>query len=332
MSRAIARCRATWWALTLVVSIWPSVARAESVAVLPASGSGVSTAIIQATRALLVRRLAEMSPRLRVVDIDRPPTAEPPPDNVALAWGLSVRAESVLTMRVERQAPTTTLLVTGLEVATGQRMFELQQSTAAGPETLPPLVEMIVQTMVARARGAVAITGGVAYAPPPPPPPKDEGGFGLGMRGGALRPFGTAGDVPSVLGGAGIFLLRDGRWYLADLGLDFARNEEAHRTGFGVGLYLPFATDGDSTYLGAALRWVDLHLGGQGAAGFSGMPALGYVWRRARPGERGRQIGIRLEAGYQFDFFSERSEDRLIPGSGLLHRAHGPQLMLGIWL
>src|SRR5204862_2660493 len=137
---------------------------AETVLVLPASGAGVSSEIIQSARALFVNRLANADSRLTILDRDRPPTPDPPDRSTTMVLGMQARADAAILVDLRRAGGATMLTVTGLGVPAGDRLFLFQQSTAAGPEVIPSLIDAAVASAVTK-QGSDR----VSTAPPPQP-------------------------------------------------------------------------------------------------------------------------------------------------------------------
>jgi hypothetical protein len=302
----------------LLLALWLAAvpARAEMVLVLPASGAGVSSAIISSARALFVTTLAQREPRLRVLDMDRPPTPEMAAAPVAIALGQERRADAIIMVDLRRVPPTTTLSVTVLSVPAGEKLFTGSESTTAGPEVVPAMVQVAVGKLLATSRVAAGRDGQSA--------PRT---IFLGARAGARAPFETAGDTAFALGGAGIFVVTQLPRLSAEIGFDHVENGRATSTRFGLGLALPFDVEADGGfYLGAGLYWQHSHFGGQGAGGFVVTPSFGWNWHRHE------SLGLRLEGGAFYNLYSERAVDRLIPGAAEPHRSYGVELWVGTWL
>jgi hypothetical protein len=305
-------------ALVLAALLAAGPARAESVAVLPASGGGVSSALIHAARAQFVASLSRQNGRLRVVDMDRPPTPQPPSPATALLLGYQLGTDGVILLDLRRTGSTTVLRVHGLSLPHGHRLFAFEEATSAGPEVLPAMTERAVLSAMAGERRDPQAT----LARGPAPAPRT---VFLGFRVGGRAPLETAGSTPSVLQAAGLAVVKQQSGFFVDLGFDVAGDDHAYAYGFGLGGYVPFLDAALSPYLGASLRWQWSRFGGQGATGLAVVPALGATWRRPD------SISPRLEAGFFYYLYGERAPDRLIPGSGQPHRSYGPEIWLGAW-
>jgi hypothetical protein len=309
------------WLPVLLVCLAPAAARAERVLVLPASGTGVSTEIIQSTRALFVKRLAEQNVRLTVIDRERPPTDRPPAPSDVMVLGLSAGADATILLDLSRADGSTTLSVTGLGVPGGERLFQYRQATTAGPEILPSLVEMAVLTALNQPRAAPAPLGAAV--------PRQ---LFLGARAGAQIPREKAGPAQIALPGMGLFLMGEFQRLFVDIGVTHNSAEQGdsvdrgHSTTFGVGAYLPFNVEPTAPYLGATLRWQWSRYGGQGAQGFVITPTVGWSWRRKS------SLGLRIEGGVFYNLYEERAVDRLIPGAAAPHRSYGFELWVATWL
>jgi hypothetical protein len=306
----------SWFQGVLLVAVLlaPAPARAETVLVLPASGEGVSSAIIASARALFVTALARQEPRLRVIDMDRPPTSATPPATVAIALGEQQGADAVISFDLRRVSPTTNLSVIALAVPAGEKLFASDERTTAGPEVLPAMVHTAVMKLV----GTRRVAG---------PAQQAQRVLFLGARAGARAPFQTAGDTAFALPGAGLSVIARAARVSGEIGFDHVENDHATSTRFGVGVALPFDPQGDGgAYLGAGLHWQWSRFGGQGAGGFVVTPSLGWSWHRTQT------LGLRIEGGLFYNLYSERSVDRLIPGAAEPHRSYGLELWMGTWL
>jgi hypothetical protein len=300
----------------------PAAARAEKILVLPASGAGVSAPYIQSARALFVTRLSQQNGRLQIIDMERPPTPEPPLPAQALALAIAVKAEGVVLLDMRRTNETTSFKVTGLAVPQGHRLFFFEQSTLAGPEAMPTMVESAIAAVV---MGYGRETPEVwSRALPSTSPGPDN--LSLGFRAGTRIPRDTPGETTLALWAAGLFVKAQFTRMLVDLGFDYAGAENGSSTRFGVGAYLPFSRQPTTPYLGASLRYQWSQFGGQGANGFVVTPTLGMVWRRKD------SLGLSIEGGAFYDLYSEKEIDRLIPGNSTLHRSYGFELWVGTWL
>jgi hypothetical protein len=289
------------------------VARAEAVLLLPASGAGVSAAIIQSARAHFAARLAEREPALRVVLASGEPTATPVPSLVAVETAGQAHADLAVVFDLRRSEGTTVLAVSGQPVHAVAALFAFTSTTTGGPDLLPAMVDRAVSVALA----ARAERGGV---------PRPRPALGVGVRAGLQAPFGTPGKVSALLPGAGLFVMKYFQYGFADLGFAYAGLEDAHAFSFGMGGYAALQPADDTVYLGAALRWQANRLGGQGASGFAVAPGAGLAWRRPLG------LSFRVEADARVDLFQENEQDRLIPGTGRSHRAVAVEIWMGAWL
>jgi hypothetical protein len=290
--------------LVLAVAALTSAAARAEVLLMPATGAGISSKLIQTTRALLLQRLVARHPRTMFLDMDRPPVATPVAVPFAVAAAQERDARAVILFDLRREGESTTLSVSGHLVPEGERLFAFAENTAGGPEALPDMVERAVQsTLLAR---------------PIPPEPRQ---YYVGARAGLVIPAHTAGHVEPVFAGAGAYMVKDMQFSFLELGLDFAGNSPDYRVGFGPAVHF-VATD--HIYLGTSLRWVWSKMGGQGASGLCVTPAVGWLWRT-------KATTLRAEGGYFVDLFTEAALDRLVPGSGQRYRGYGGQLGAGLW-
>jgi hypothetical protein len=293
-------------ALALVASaVSGGEAFAQTVLVTPGTGAGVSSNIILSSRKLLVERLVARNPRVLFLDMDRPPVTNPVAVPFAVKEAQARDAKAVVTFDLRRSEPTTVLRVSGFRVPEGDRLFAFEESTSAGPEALPDMVERAAQ----------------AAFPRKPTPPEPRSYF-IGARAGVVVPFGTPAAERKVLAAAGVYLLKDLSSAFLELGFDLAGEDKAYRRGFGLGCYF---TASEVIYLGSSLRWQAVEVGGQGASGLTVMPTLGAAFRVKNA------FALRGEVGYYIDLFEEKELDRLVPGSGGAHRSYGPQVWVSAW-
>ena len=307
-------------AILLLVGLAPAVARAETVLVLPASGAGVSSEIIQSARALFVNKLSKADARLTIIDRDRPPTPDAPERSMTMMLGMQARADAAILVDLRRAGGATMLTVTGLGVPAGDRLFLFQQSTTAGPEVIPTLVDAAVAS-------AVTKQGSERVAPPAEP----RLTF-FGARAGIRMPREAAGPTDTALFGMGLFIVKEFSSLFVDVGFTVNSADEGDNddrgnvTAFGLGAYMPFLNAPTAPYLGASLRWQHSRFGGQGADGFVVTPTLGWSWRRKD------SLGFRIEGGVFYNLYEERTLDRLIPGSGAGKRNYGFDLWVATWI
>jgi hypothetical protein len=309
------RLRVIRW-LALLAGVHPAVAsaqsRTETLLVLPATGAGVSSKIIQSARALLVERLVERDRRFLVLDMDRTPVPTPFDPQQAVRMAFDRDAREAILFDLRRSESTTVLKVSGFAVPDGERLFTFEESTAGGPDDLP--------AMIGR-----AVDNTVIYRPKPPV--REPRTLFLGARANGLVPLNAPGKTDRLLPGAGVYLLKDGTRRFFDLGFDFvSQTNKIYALKFGLGGYATFWAEDDTPYLGLSACWKWSKLGGQGANGLVLTPALGVTWRRRA------MISVRLEAGLFVDLFSEKSIERLTPQSAESHLGYGPQLSVGGWL
>jgi hypothetical protein len=303
-------------AILAALLLSPMTARAETALVLPASGGGVSSAIIGSARALFVVRLAQEAPRLRVIDMDRPPISTPALAGLAVVLGHQAGADVVISLDLRRSDPTTTLSVTAWGLPDGELLFKDADSTTSGPEVIPAMVQAAVVKLLGAAQRTSQRQQSLA--------PRT---LFLGVRGGVRAPRETAGPTPVALGGAGLFLVLQQTRLSAEIGFDHVESAHATSTRLGLALALPFEPEAASGLsLGAGLHWQWSRFGGQGAGGFVVTPSLAWTWHRKE------SLGLRFEGGVFYDLYAERALDRLIPGAAEPHRSYGLELWVATWL
>jgi hypothetical protein len=163
-------------------------------------------------------------------------------------------------------------------------------------------------------------------------PDEKRGTFGLGLRIGGMLALqrASATDRVGAAPGAGLYGFFDSRYFLADVGAEFAKGGRNHATNLGAGIYFPFL-EGNTPYLGggAAMSWATF--GGQGASGPRVHGAAGVLLNRTAA------FAIRGELGYFLNLFQETERVTWDPtGRPLTGTAkftsHGAMLWVGVIL
>jgi hypothetical protein len=303
----------------LVCLAAPSVSRAATLIVLPASGANLSATLIQSVRQMLVQRLGRPD-RYSVIDFDRPPTPWPPHPLHAAHFARAMGAKVAVVLHIVHTERNTQFQVT-CYAADGRRLCHIDEVVTAGPEILEQVAERLA-TRTVEELSPHSSSGLRRLAPPPARrEPRD---WGLGLRLGTVVPVASAGGRTIVMPGGGGFVMIDRRSYVGELFFEAARQGEGSALGGGLGAHVPLADGGTAPYLGGRVKWTRIRLGGRGASGISVEPILGMWW------DRFSALRLRLEVGYFVDLFEERELDRLIVGSGEGHRSHGVQLSMGV--
>lgn len=298
---------------------WPSLV------VLPASGRGVSSPIVERARALLVESLGRPH-RFRVTDLDRPPTSNQPGAQEAINIALMTRSRVAVALDISHDGGQTIFDVRCWDVYTNQSACHLHEATGGGPELLPDLTEWLALRLI-REVGTV-----------PDPMARDEA---IAVAAAASRPraprmvtFGARADlmVPiesparSIAPLAGFTALTaiDAGYLLANFGVAHESGSDSRRLwGVGFDLLMPLSSGERLTFVGAGAWLVAQHLGGRGASGMQLRPTAGMLWGRHDIAR------VRIDIAYFVDLFEEREPDRLIPGSGQAHLSHGLMFSVG---
>jgi hypothetical protein len=324
-------------ALCVVISA-AAPARAETwppLVVLPASGRAVSAAIIRRARALLVDSLGRRG-RFRVVDYDRPPTPLGPGTNVATGLAQLTGARVAVWMDLSRDTGRTVFEIWCWDAQLQRPACHLRETTAAGPESLPDFTEWLALKLLRTldespseaGPGAPTLTGAggmvAGIAAGAATPPRRPRVFTFGVRAGVTTPVDSPARDISPLGRFGVLMSADLGYLLADVGLDYQAGAESRRLwGVGLDLMVPMGSGERLPYIGGGAWLVDQRLGGRGASGLQLRPTLGMLWGRHDVAR------LRLDAAYFVDVFEERELDRLFPGSGQAHVAHGLMISTG---
>jgi hypothetical protein len=319
---------AVWTLASGARSAAASSTGAPVVVVLPASGRGVSAAIVAGAHAVLVQSLGRPD-RFPVVDDNGPPTAEPPSDAQAAAVALRMGARLAVSLDVAHEGGaggSTTLVLACVDAAGGAPTRHMREMTTAGPEMLPDLIEWMVlrlQRALAQPRGAPVAEAALERAPAPASTPSQERMLTFGVRTSVVVPVASPARNVSGLGGVGALLSADAGSLLVDLGLDYVAGNDRHMASVGLGFFAPLGRQSYLPYAGGGVLWVDQRLGGRGASGLQLRPTVGLMWGRHEV------IRARIEAAYFVDLFQELEPDRLFPGAGAGHVSHGITVALG---
>lgn len=288
-----------------------------SLLVLPASGRGVATPILQRARSLLVERLGRPD-RFRVVDVDRPPTPVPRPIEEGAGMAILLGADLVVAFDLSSQAGQAVFDISCWDVLTGAPACRLREATLAGPDALPFFAERMALQLMNDLRGRGSSAGVRAWRTMGPRREAGPRPLGMGVRAGFVVPVVSPANETFALSGFGLLFTATTRHVHVDFGADYLLGAEGRRLrGVGLGLLLPLGGAEQMPYFSAGIWWMHQRLGGQGAQGLQLRPMVGMSW--LRPGG----IRVRVEAGYFVSLFHELEEDRLIPGSGEPHRSRG---------
>jgi hypothetical protein len=283
------------------------------IVVLPASGRGVSAPIVRYVRQWLVMDLWGAL-GARVIDYDRPPVAIQL-DPRTLAWVAAYAGGQVaVALDGSREAGVTTLDVTCYDVAAAAPVGHARVSTVAGPEVLRELTQAV-------ATRALQILDG-RFADPPRAPPSPPS-FRFGGRALVMVPVVTLGGGAQGLGGFGFTATINLPGSFADLLADGGAGGGRYTVGVGTGFHALLSDGARAPFVGGSVHWVTQHFGGRSAAGVQLRPTVGFAWGRDEI------VQGRVDLSYFIDLFEERSLDRLIAGSDVNIRAHGPMVALG---
>lgn len=297
----------------------PQPVAAESLLVGPASGRGLSAAIVARAHAVLVVDLTAQCPSCLVVDRGGQPQSMPLDGARASASLAQSQANILLTLDVQHGGDSTRFTLAIFRRAPDGSVGDpeaLAETTRGGPEALDVVIHALVirlfqrfgdwsPTFAASARRAVFFRGSV-------------GGMGQ---------FNIAGDrngyryrmIPAL----SLAILHSGVTSLFDGRVEYGVADGAERTAAGFAYAVRLLRRWS---LGAAATWVWMDMGGRGASGVAVEPMIGCLIGSADAPR------LHIEAGYIFNLFKEQEMDRLIPGSDAKHWSHGPQFWLGVVL
>jgi hypothetical protein len=303
----------------VVLACTARVARADTLLVLPTSGENVSTPIVQEAHYHLVSWLTILARgRYQVVAPQGPAAAKPLEPARAIEMAVAAAAEMVVTLHIAHDPQTTMLILTGYPVRSSAPPVQILERLTAGPEFLPGMIHDMAFAFLSRSAPPFSDPG-MPDDVTPKRPPRD---IFVGLAMGSVTAFNTADRVTKWLPSGAIFVMRVMPTALADFRGEYASQGSAHVASLAAGFY--WLPAGQGVYVGAAMKWSWLNLGGTGDRGFAAQPTAGYLYRL------GKAALLRAEVGYVANLFAEVGPDRLIPGSGQAHYAHGPVTSLGV--
>jgi hypothetical protein len=305
-------------ALSFALLAAPAPARAERVALLPATGTNVHEGHLAAATDVL-RAYLERTGRFEAAIVPSPaaPGAEP-------TWaqlGETARAagaDLAVTLRIARLG-NTALVRLGAYRPDGALAYA-DELSAATPDDLDPVLRRLAEGFAqGRPAREVAQIDTVTQKEAAPYR-KQRATHVVGLRLGAimlLNAASSSSDTATVAGG-GVFWLYDARSWLAEVGMDLMRSEHAHLVAVGLGAYYPFSRGDVSPYLGGGVSYAWTDTGGDDAAGLQLRAVLGFLFGRLS------NVQLRADVGWVANTFGERTP------TGERRVANGPLLTVGI--
>jgi hypothetical protein len=308
-----------------LTTLMAAVAHAETVVLLPASGSNVAPQVLEASRDILKDHL-QRSGLFNVVTPPGPPTQEEPSALQASQLALSMGSGRAIVLRITHIGTAARVRLTMYAAQTAQVIYWDSIPIAGGPEELDPVLQRLVHAMltgrpVRESAEIDTVTGNETQNLNRRLANKS---FGIHII--TLMPFNTADGKFRPVPGLGLFWLYDARTWLADIAADFGQKDDSRMWSLSLGGYYPLSREDFAPYVGAAVRLSSLQLGGSGSGGVSFQPSVGFVLGRLST------VQIRGEVGYLINTFSEDEKTTVgtaTPG-GPAHFSHGFVLSVGI--
>lgn len=308
--------------ILLVVSalmlLLPAVARAERVALLPASGTNLHEGYLQAAQDVARGHLEAAG--YEVVTLDGPNGTREPGGSESSAAARSAGAHYAVVVHVTRLANTAKVKLTAYDAATGQVVYR-DQLTAGTPDDIDPVLERLAQGMATGRPAEDTADIHTVTQKEEDPLRKRMATNVRGVRIGVVAPLGRPGGDEDAIPGLGIFWLYDVRTFLADVSIDFHTKDGESDFTIGLGSYYPLSEENTAPYIGGGLRYGAADYGGalaEGASGVSVHLSAGVLI--------GRLSSVQLRG--QLDYFLNLFSERDMAGAGT--RSNGLMASFGI--
>ncbi len=292
-------------------------ARAETVALLPASGINVAEPTLAAAQEVLRGHL-ERARRFTLRQVPGAASLAEPTPREAADQGKMEGAEVALVLRMAQLGSTLRVKLVAYRTGDAARIF-WDELAAAGPNDLDPVLQRLAQSFAgsgtARANAEIDTVTEKEAEPLRKLAATRSFGLRLGSAGGLGRAPGT---TAAAMTGAGVFWLYDARELLADLSFDLFAGSGDYLVALGLGAYWPVLRTNVTPYLGAGLRFTWSKFGGEGAHGLTPHAAVGLLV--------GRLWSLQLRAEVDY-FVNAYTED---VAGGAAYHAHGVAGQIGI--
>ena len=310
-------------AVSLALCAGTAHAAAETVALLPTSGTNVASQVLEASRDILKDHL-QRTGQYTVVTPNGVPTPDEPTAIQASHDALAVGASQAVVLRITHIGSAARVRLTVYAAQTGQVIYWDSIPINGGPEELDPVLQRLVHAMVTGrpVRESAEIDTVTDKEMQNLNRRAANKSFGLHIL--TLMPFNTADGEFRPVPGLGLFWLYDARSWLADIALDFGHKDASSLYSVSLGGYYPLSREDFAPYVGGAIRLSSLSLGGRGSGGVSFQPTVGFLLGRLS------SVQIRGEVGYLINTFSEQAEANTLTPVGPARFSHGLVLSVGI--
>lgn len=299
----------------LVALLFPALASADSVVLLPATGSNLHEGHLAAATDVLRGHLEQNG--YTVIRGALPtPGAEPTPAQAGEA-ARAAGAPLAVTLRLARLGSSASVRLAAY--GPDGTLRHSDELGAGRPDDLDAVLRRLAEGLATGkpARTLAQIDTVTAREADPYEKYSATNVFGIRLGGGLFLDRAPDGDTAPVAG-AGIFWLYDARSYLADIGFDFLDGEDEDSLGaVTIGVYYPLSRGNVSPYVGGALSYA-------WSNGFTGH-GNGLGARAAAGLLVGRLSTVQLRA--ELGFFSTLYDRDSAAGEDL---DFGPVLSVGI--
>lgn len=290
-------------AFLAVTSPVTSVAWAERVALLPASGVNINEGTLEAAQDILRGELTRTG-RFQVAQLPGPVgKVEASPDEaVGAARGQGADLGAVL--HITRLGNVARLRLTAYAAATGQMVYT-DELPAASPDDMPPVLTRLAKGMATGKSAADNADIETVTATEAGPLRKRRATSVFGVELGYQIPLTDPyeGGEQLALPGMAIFWLYDARSFLADVSVGFHTDGGDGDYFIGLGAYYPFSRGDVTPYLGGGFRYGHSEYGGEGGSGMVGLMNGGLIIGRLST------VQVRAEVGLFFNLFKEYASD-----------------------
>jgi hypothetical protein len=308
----------------LSIALYAGAAHAaETVALLPTSGSNVAPQVLDASRDILKDHL-QRTGQYTVLTPGGVPSQDEPTAVQASHEALAVNASQAVVLRITHIGTAARVRLTVYAAQTGQVVYWDSIPINGGPEELDPVLQRLVHALVTGrpVRESAEIDTVTDKEMQTLNRRAANKSFGVHIL--TLMPFNTADGEFRPVPGFGLFWLYDARSWLADIAVDVGHKDASTLWSVSLGGYYPLSREDFAPYVGGAIRLSSLTLGGRGSGGVSFQPTVGFLLGRLS------SVQIRGEVGYLINTFSEESEANVTTAAGPARFSHGFVLSVGL--
>jgi hypothetical protein len=302
----------------------------EKIALLPVTGTNVHTGYLEAARDILKDHLLATG-RYQVVSLAGESGTMEASAEQAVARGREAGAELAVVVHMARLSGTGRVRLIAYRVQSGAMAHADSIAVTGGPDDLDPALKRLAVGMASgKQAGQTADIESVTQKEADPYL-KETATKIFGLRLATLVAFNRPADGAAAIPGIGVFWMYDARSFLGEIALDVFGSDSGSGFSVGIGGYYPFSRQNFTPYVGTALSYSILDLGGAGGHGIRLAPVFGVLFGRLST------VQLRGEVGYFLNTFGNRAELEQQPvvsvgepALGERHYAHGPQFNIGL--